>query len=231
MSRVILVLFLALCQGVAFAVDTILVVGDSLSAGYGMRQEQAWPSVLQRSLDKRRLPYQVANASISGDTSAGGLSRLPAGLARHAPRVVIIALGANDGLRGLPPARLRDNLVAMSALARGAGAQVIFAGMDMPPNYGQAYREKFRKAYADAAASEKALLIPFLLAGFAERREFFQADGIHPGADAQPLIVDTVWTVLAPLVQASRVAPTPASAVPGHSSARRSRALQASRQP
>lgn len=190
----------------AAAADTILILGDSLSAGYGLRQQDAWPALLGRRLAERKLPYRVANASISGDTSAGGRSRLPAAMAQHAPRLVIIALGANDGLRGLPPEQLRDNLAAMAAMARRAGARVILAGMDMPPNYGAAFRDRFRRAYVDAARAEGAELIPFLLAGFAQEREMFQADGIHPTAAAQPLILETIWQRLSPML--GRATPT-----------------------
>lgn len=194
------------------------MLGDSLSAGYGLRQEQSWPRLLDARLAEAGLDYRVANASVSGETSAGGRSRLAAALKQHRPRVVIIALGANDGLRGLPVGALRENIEAMSATARQAGARALVVGMDMPPNYGAAYRQKFRRAFADAAAAQKAAFVPFMLEGFGDRREMFQADTIHPGAAAQPLIVDNIWPALRPLLddadQATRSRGAPSSISP-----------------
>lgn len=199
MSRFILFLFLWLC---AFptAARTILVLGDSLSAGYGLRQSEAWPALLAQRLRQERLDYEVANASISGDTTAGGRSRLEAALRQHRPQVLILALGANDGLRGLPLDAMRANLSAMVEAAQHAGAKVLLVGMRLPPNYGPDYTEKFHAAFGEVARTRRAALVDFLLDGFAEKRELFQADGIHPTSSAQPLIVNNVWPALRPLL-------------------------------
>ncbi len=182
----------------AQAAGTILVVGDSLSAGYGLAQGQSWPSLLEKRLREQRLDYSVVNASISGDTTAGGRSRIGAAIEQARPAVVIIALGGNDGLRGLPVAALRDNLDAMIAGARARKARVVLAGMKLPPNYGPDYTQAFERSYAELAKRHKAALVPFLLEGVAENREFFQPDGIHPVAEAQPIILENVWKVLKP---------------------------------
>ncbi len=179
---------------------TLLVFGDSLSAGYGIPAEAAWPRLLQARLTEKRLDYNVVNASISGETTAGGRTRLDAALRQHRPAVVVIALGANDGLRGLPLAQMQDNLRAMVAAARGAGAKVLLVGMRLPPNYG-GYARQFQAAFAEVAASQKAPLVEFLLAGIADRPEFFQADMLHPTAAAQPKILDNVWPALMPLLK------------------------------
>jgi len=200
MSRFILFALLILMHGSALAARTVLVVGDSLSAGYGLRQNQAWPALLAERLANAKSDYQVINASISGDTSANGRSRLPAALKQHRPAIVVIALGANDGLRGLPVHAMRANLGAMAEASRAAGARVLILGMEMPPNYGPDYQQKFRESFAGVARDHAASLVPFMLAGFAEKREYFQADGIHPTAAAQPMIVDNVWPMLKPLL-------------------------------
>lgn len=186
------------------AQKTILVFGDSLSAGYGLGLDQAWPSLLAQRLAQEKSDYRVVNASVSGDTTAGGRSRLPAALQRYQPSLVIIALGGNDGLRGLPVRAMQENLAAMARASREAGARVLLLGLDMPPNYGPQYREKFRAAYAEAARQEGAALVPFMLGGFAERTEYFLPDRIHPTAAAQPLILDTVWRVLRPMLKEDR---------------------------
>lgn len=185
----------------AQAAGTILVVGDSISAGYGLAQGQSWPSLLEKRLREQRLDYSVVNASISGDTSAGGRSRIGAALERTRPAVVIIALGGNDGLRGLPVAALRDNLHAMIEAARAQRARVVLAGMKLPPNYGPDYTRDFERSYAELAKRHKVALVPFLLDGVAEKRELFQPDGIHPVAAAQPIILDNVWKILKPLLK------------------------------
>lgn len=200
MSRFILVTLLCWFSATANAASTILVFGDSLSAGYGLRTSEAWPSLLAAKLDAARPGYQVVNASISGETTAGGRTRLPGALAQHRPDIVILALGANDGLRGLSLDAMRDNLQAMVSAAQQARAKVVLAGMEIPPNYGPAFTAKFRTVFAEIAARNKTALVPFLLDGFADRRELFQADTIHPTAAAQPLILNNVWPKLQPLL-------------------------------
>lgn len=185
-------LLFILLSGAAQAA-TILVWGDSLSAGYGLKAGEAWPTLLQTRLAREGFRHTVVNDSVSGETSSGGRSRLPDALARHKPDIVILELGANDGLRGLKPDLLADNLAAMIASAKKAGARVLLVGMRMPPNYGPAYTQRFEAAFADIARTHKVGFVPFLFDGFADKPEFFQADGIHPAADAQPMILDTVW--------------------------------------
>jgi acyl-CoA thioesterase I len=188
----------ALAQGAGAA--TILVWGDSLSAGYGLKAEEAWPALLQSQLRREGFQQTVINASVSGETTAGGRSRLPRALADHKPSVVVVELGANDGLRGLPPQLMADNLQAMLAMARQSGARTLLIGTEMPPNFGAAYVTRFRQTYAQVAQAQPTAFVPFLLEGFAHRREMFQPDGIHPTAEAQPLILQTVWKSLKPLL-------------------------------
>jgi acyl-CoA thioesterase-1 len=194
--RAALLLLLGTASLPALAAKTVLVFGDSLSAGYGIRQDAAWPALLGQRLASQRPDYSVANLSISGETTAGGRSRLPAALEKHHPAVVVLALGANDGLRGLPLPAMRDNLAAMIDAARTQGARVVLVGMRLPPNYG-AYAREFEEAFAKVAQQKKVPLAPFLLEGIADRPVLFQADALHPTADAQPAILDTVWKVLA----------------------------------
>ena len=184
----------------ALAARTILIFGDSLSAGYGIRQEAAWPVLLEKRLQERRLDYSVVNASISGETSSGGLSRLPAAITRHSPRIVVIALGSNDGLRGLPIATLNNNLGAMVDMAIKANARVLLVGQRLPPNYG-AYAAEFERTFAEIAKSRRIARVNFLLEGIAARRELFQADNLHPTAEAQPILMETVWKALEPLLK------------------------------
>ena len=191
---------LLLASASAFA-GTVLVWGDSLSAGYGLRPQQAWPALLEKKVADARLPHKVINASISGETTAGGRSRVPAGLQTHRPSLVVIELGANDGLRGLPVAAMSTNLQAMIDASRQAGAKVLLIGMRMPPNYGPDYTTRFEKAFQDLARANKLRLVPFMMEGFADQRAYFQQDGIHPVADAQPLILDTIWRELKPLLR------------------------------
>ena len=179
----------------------ILVFGDSLAAGYGLPQGRGWVDLLQARLERDGYVYKVVNASISGETSLGGRNRLPAALARHRPRIVVIELGANDGLRGQPIAALRDNLVAMIRASARAGARSLLIGMRIPPNYGQAYTRQFESVFAEVARAQRVPLIPFLLDGFADQRELFQQDGIHPAEQAQGLILATVWSALEPLLR------------------------------
>ncbi len=184
----------------ALAAKTILVFGDSLSAGYGIRQEAAWPALLAKRLKEKKFDYNVVNASISGETTSGGRTRIDTALARNSPEILILALGANDGLRGLPLATLRDNLAAIAASAQAKKAQVLIIGQRLPPNYGK-YAEDFHKVFGDVAKSRKAAFVDFLLDGIADDRQLFQADNLHPTAEAQPQILDTVWRGLAPLLK------------------------------
>jgi acyl-CoA thioesterase-1 len=198
----VLFLWLALACAPALAQQPVLLVlGDSLAAGYGLPQGRGWVDLLQKRLAEEKLDYRVVNASISGETTLGGRNRLDALLREHRPRVVIIELGANDGLRGQPVDGVRDNLTAMVRAARKAGARVLLVGMQIPPNYGQEYTRKFREAFAQVARTERVPLVPFLLDGFADKRELFQQDGIHPSEQAQPLMADTVWQKLEPLLK------------------------------
>lgn len=184
----------------AAAAGTLLVFGDSLSAGYGIRQEAAWPSLLQKRLAEKRVDYSVVNASISGETTAGGRSRIAEAIGRQRPSIVIIALGANDGLRGLPVPAMKENLTAMIRAARTAKARVVLVGMRLPPNYGPQYTKDFDAAFRDVARAEKAALLPFLLEPIALDRDAFQADGLHPVAAVQPKLLDHVWAALKPML-------------------------------
>jgi len=172
---------------------TILVVGDSISAGYGMAMEEGWVNLLRQKLAGSA---RVVNASITGDTTAGGLARLPKTLAVHRPDVVVIELGGNDGLRGYPIRHIRENLLAMARAVAAAGAKPVLAGMRLPPSYGR-YAESFHRIYFDVAASLDVPLVPFLLEGVATDEALMQRDGIHPGAEAQPMLLDNLWPVLA----------------------------------
>ncbi len=180
---------------------TVLVFGDSLSAGFGMRADQAWPTLLQARLKQQGFKQQVVNASVSGETTAGGRTRLPAALAQHKPDVVVLELGANDGLRGLPLKPMQENLTEMTRAARQAGAKVVIVGMRLPPNYGPDYTEKFHGSFASVAKTEGAALVPFLMDGFAQTSEWFQADGLHPTPAAQPRLLDNVWPAIRPLLK------------------------------
>lgn len=185
----------------AGAAPNLLVFGDSISAGYGIRVDQGWVALLQAKLKREGYGDQVINASISGETTAGGLARLPRALALHHPRVVILELGGNDGLRALPIVQIRDNLARMCALARNAGAQVLLLGMRIPPNYGPQYTEQFSRAYDDVAGADKLPLVPFLLNDIALNPALMQSDGIHPNALGQPGLLDNVWPQLSKLIQ------------------------------
>jgi len=199
----ILILWLATLPGLAAgaATPTILVLGDSLSAAYGIPAEQGWVNLLQRRLAENGFPHRVVNASISGDTTSGGLSRLPAALAREHPALVVLELGANDGLRGQSLDAMADNLARMIELSQQAGARVALAEMRIPPNYGPAYTQKFQWVFGDLAARHDIVLIPFLLDGVAGDRTLIQDDGLHPSAEAQPQILDNVWPALEPLLK------------------------------
>ena len=174
----------------------ILVFGDSLSAAYGIPAEQGWVSLLQRRLAERGYPHQVVNASISGDTTSGGLSRLPAALETHHPALIILELGANDGLRGQPPMVMRHNLAQMIELSQQAGAQALLAEMRIPPNYGPLYTQKFQATFDELAQRYAIPLIPFMLDGVAGNPALIQDDGLHPRAEGQLRILENVWKVL-----------------------------------
>lgn len=195
--------FLLVCVFGSASADasTILVWGDSLSAGYGLRPGEAWPNLLQTRLAEKGFPHRVVNASVSGETSAGGRTRLPAALAEHKPQVLVLELGANDGLRGLRPQLMADNLTAMITAAQEAGTRVLLVGMRMPPNYGPAYTRRFQATFDEVADHTRVPLVPFLLEGFADQADKFQADGIHPIADAQSIMLDTIWPHLTPLLK------------------------------
>jgi acyl-CoA thioesterase I len=183
---------------------TILVVGDSLSAEYGLARGSGWVALLERRLAREHIDATVVNASISGDTTAGGVARLPALLQSRKPGLVIIELGGNDALRGLPLDTTRANLLAMTKMAEAAGAKVLILGMQLPPNYGRAYGERFAALFAGVAREEGAALVPFMLKGIADvpqAESMFQADRIHPLASAHPIILANVWPVLAPLLK------------------------------
>ena len=184
----------------------ILVVGDSLSAEYGIARGQGWVALLEQRLQREGLRGTVVNASVSGDTTSGGKARLPGLLTRHRPAVVVIELGGNDALRGLPMSATRQNLTDMAKAARAAGARVLIAGMQLPPNYGKAYGEEFAASFAQVAKAEGAALVPFLLKNVADgpdADQMFQPDRIHPTAQAHGRILDNVWPALKPLVVAA----------------------------
>ena len=190
----------------ASATGKILVVGDSLSAAYGIEQQQGWVALLRERLQSEGLAFDVVNASITGDTTRGGLSRLPAALEREQPTHLVIALGGNDGLRGFSPAQMRANLRRMVLLGRDAGAEVLLLGVHIPANYGKAYTEMFHRVFLELAAQEQVALVPFFLEGVAETRDLMQPDGIHPSAAAQPRILDNVWQGLGPLLDTRHTA-------------------------
>lgn len=183
------------------AVQTVLVLGDSLSAGYGLPAGSGWVRLLQHKLDAEGRAVRVVNASISGDTTASGVSRLPAALAEHHPQIVLIELGANDGLRGQPVPAMRANLAQLVTLARAAKAKPVLFEMRIPSNYGAAYTAQFTAAFGDVARAEKIPLVPFFVAGIATDPTQFQDDGLHPNAGAQPALLDAVWPTLLPLLK------------------------------
>jgi acyl-CoA thioesterase I len=178
----------------------VLVYGDSLSTAYGIPARRGWVALLEEQLKRERPDYSVANASISGETTAGGLTRIDKVLERHKPAVVILELGGNDGLRGLPVAEMKKNLSAMIRKSQKAGARVLLVGVRMPPNYGADYTRAFESALASLAKSHRTALLPDLLEGFGEKLELFQPDRIHPAEAAQPAVMRNVWAKLAPLL-------------------------------
>ena len=181
--------------------QTIVVFGDSLSAGYGIGQNQGWVTLLQTRLTQQKLPYQVVNASISGETTSGGLARFSEMLATHKPSIVILELGANDGLRGLPVNEMRSNLNNMILQAKAAKTKLLLVGMKIPPNYGQKYSRDFSASYAILAKQHKIKLVPFLLEGVAGKPSLIQDDGLHPLSVAQPALLDNVWKIVEKLLK------------------------------
>jgi acyl-CoA thioesterase-1 len=184
----------------AFAAGTVLVFGDSLSAAHGIASQQGWVHLLGERLARAGQPWRVVNASVSGETTAGGLRRLPEDLKRHKPSIAVIELGANDGLRGQPVANIRSNLEQMIRLTRAARAEPVLVGIMIPPNYGIDYAREFQELYADLAKKNKVALVPFLLEGIADKPDMFQSDQLHPTALAQSRILDNVWPALEPLL-------------------------------
>lgn len=189
----------------------ILVIGDSLSAGYGMSASDAWPALLQARLAEAGYPHRVVNSSISGDTTRGGLARLPRALKIHQPELVIIELGGNDGLRGIPVGEIRQNLTQMIQESRDAGARVLLAGVYIPPNYGPRYTDEFHAVYTSLAAEYGTALVPFILDGVALEDGLMQADGLHPNAAGQPIMLENVWPALVPLLTPADGLPSPAA--------------------
>lgn len=181
------------------------MIGDSLSAEYGLRRGSGWVNLLSDRLAQEKFNFRVNNASISGDTTSGGKSRLPAALEQHQPGIVIIELGSNDALRGLSLDMTRDNLTDMIAMAQNAGSKVVLVGMQIPPNYGRQYTEAFKNLFTELAEAHDTALVPFLLDGIAADRQMFQPDGIHPNEDAQPVLAENVWGALKPLLAKTSV--------------------------
>ena len=199
----ILLLLIVTAVTPVHAARTILVFGDSLSAGYGLPAGSGWVSLLEQRLKRDRLDYTIVNASISGETTLGGRNRIADALAEHKPAVVIVQLGGNDGLRGNSIEETRRNLIAIVGASRKGGAKVLLVGMRIPPNYGKVYTRRFEALFAEVARQQNASLVPFMLQGFADNPEWFQPDGIHPTAEGARLVADNVWTVLRPLLKAS----------------------------
>ncbi|MBC52342.1 MAG: arylesterase [Gammaproteobacteria bacterium] len=201
----VLLLVFSIAGGISAEAEdgTLLVFGDSLSAAYRMDERDGWVALLQNRLDAQAIALQVVNGSVSGETTAGGLARLPAMLDAHQPDIVILELGGNDGLRGLPVSSIRQNLERMIQMSQQAGAEVILAGIQIPPNYGPRYTGPFYAQYEELANQYDVVLIPFLLDGIAEHPALMQDDGIHPTAEAQPMIVEIVWPVLQRLLRAA----------------------------
>jgi len=206
MRRLLSLLFICLSfTGPAYSAN-VLVVGDSLSAAYGLDESQGWVALAQQALTPTHPDINMINASISGDTTEGALRRLPAALERFQPDILIIELGGNDGLRGYPLKKIRENLESLANLGRKADAQVLLLGMRIPSNYGPAYTEKFAQTFVDAANASEAELVPFFLEPIALDKTLFQSDGIHPTADAQPLLLEVVLEKLKPMLDANATA-------------------------
>ena len=198
LNRILFLLFLVLPNMAEARI--ILIVGDSLSAAYGIPVEQGWVALLQERLDSRDYPCRIINASISGDTTANARARLSQALASHEPDVVLLELGGNDGLRGLSLAAMKSNLAAMISSVQETGAQLLLIGVQLPPNYGPRYTEKFQAVYRELAAEHDLALLPSLVDGIGTEQNLMQQDGIHPNVTAQPLIRDHVWEAMLPLL-------------------------------
>ena len=201
-SSFLLVVFVTGAHAATPTPRTIVVLGDSLSAGYGIKIQQGWVSLLSQRLASEGYGYKVVNASVSGETTQGGLSRLPRALETHKPAIVVVELGGNDGLRGLPLATSRANLAKIIELARAAQARVLLVGMMIPPNYGARYGEEFREMFASLATKYSVAFLPFLLEEVALKPELMQGDGIHPNASGQPIILENLWPALRPMLVA-----------------------------
>jgi acyl-CoA thioesterase-1 len=199
LRKALLLAALSIAAVPAWAARTVMVFGDSLSAAYNLSSEQGWVHLIGERIERSNLPWRVVNASVSGETTAGGLRRIAEDLKRHKPSIVVIALGANDALRGLPVAGMRSNLEQMIRLARQARAEPVIVGLMIPPNYGIDYAAEFRDMYPAIAAKNRVPLVPFLLEGIADKPEMFQRDQLHPTAEAQARIADNVWPALEPL--------------------------------
>ena len=183
-------------MGIANTRTNILVLGDSISAAYGIQREEGWVALLDKRLEAKQFAWQVVNASVSGETTSGGLARLPAALATHDPEVVVIELGGNDGLRGYPIPQVRANLEALVEIAKSEDRRVLLIGMQIPPNYGPRYTSAFARMYHEVADAWDVQLVPFLLRGVALQPQLMQDDGIHPSAAAQPTLLENVWPTL-----------------------------------
>ncbi|MDE0733946.1 MAG: arylesterase [Gammaproteobacteria bacterium] len=203
LTRLLVVSLFAVCASAQAADDdyVLMVLGDSLSAAYGIDEEDGWVALLDNKLRNDNWPYRVVNGSVSGETTTGGLARLPAMLDSHQPDLVILELGGNDGLRGLPLGILKSNMLIMIALIEEQGAEILLTGIQIPPNYGPRYTVPFYQLYGELAAEKTLALVPFLIEGIPQQPELMQNDGIHPRAEAQYMILDNVWAVLEAMLQ------------------------------
>ena len=200
MTRLLLLLLLAFLTAAAQGAN-LLILGDSISAAYGLGPREGWATLLEERLKQKRFDYSVANASISGETTSGGATRIGEALNRVKPAVVIVALGGNDGLRGLPTSQMKANLSRIVETAQGQGARVLLVGIRVPPNYGARYAREFEEAFVEVATRYHVPLVPYILKGIGERRELMQEDNIHPTAAAQSKILENIWPKLEPLLK------------------------------
>lgn len=202
-------LFTFIAPATAASPKTVMVLGDSLSASHGMPIDAGWVALLTQRLQSKFTDYQIINASISGETTLGGRNRIKQSLETHRPEIVILELGANDGLRGASINSIYENLATIIEICQQHNSQVLLVGMQLPPNYGMTYTRKFQAIFPQLAENYQTRLIPFLLAGFGEKHEFFQADGIHPNEVAQKKIVETIWEVLQTMIKTEQIATNP----------------------